>query len=250
MARVAVHGKTPDTELASVDLIVMVQIRRGEYSQAELENASIALPLTAMVVVFGPWCEGETRSGHPLSNVPRISISNWSMAFERFKTEFRLHGTSQWHQPPVVSELQQMLDPPWPEMNALSDSKARKLNVAISGSDRVSSESLTNLVESCGWQAINPGSSKRSETANVMIVDCYFSIDEAIGAVTEMNCLLPVVAILGFARQSDREKLAAISPKSMVIGKPFANDDLLQAILRVTRHPSTGIPGEKSTSAQ
>ena len=77
----------------------------------------------------------------------------------------------------------------------------------------------------------------------MIVVDCYFSIDEAITAVGKLKGPLPVVAILGFARQSDRNELAAVSPESVVIGKPFSNDDLLQAILRVTGNRATGIAG-------
>jgi CheY-like chemotaxis protein len=243
MARINAIAAAPDQELAAVDLIVIVQIRRGEYLQAQVDTISVALPLAAIVVTYGPWCEGETRSGHPLSNVTRVAISGWPLAFERFLSEFQKHGTSQWHQPPVVSDLQRILDPPWPSLDESPGDSGCKMTVALYSVDRVSMESLSFLIKSAGWDTSGQDETTGSKTVDVIVVDCYFSIDEAITAASRWNGAIPVVAILGFARQSDRDRLLAVSPESIVIGKPFSNDDLRQAILQVTGNRTTGIAG-------
>ncbi len=61
-------------QLLVTDLIVVGQIRRGQYPQAEFDRIRQTLPLAAVVVVYGPWCEGETRSGRPLQGVTRIPV--------------------------------------------------------------------------------------------------------------------------------------------------------------------------------
>lgn len=67
--------------------IVLVQSRSGQFSAEHIENLHACEPLARLVVLTGPWCEGEQRSGKPITGVTRIAWRNWR---ERLPIELAL----------------------------------------------------------------------------------------------------------------------------------------------------------------
>lgn len=55
-----------------VDSILLAQPLPGFYKQAQIETLRRLAPLAQIVVVAGTWCEGELRTGKPLSGVLRL----------------------------------------------------------------------------------------------------------------------------------------------------------------------------------
>jgi len=60
------------------DLVLLLQSYPGEFSAGPLDALRRLLPLAGMGVILGPWCEGEGRSGKPLSGAWRIYWHQWS----------------------------------------------------------------------------------------------------------------------------------------------------------------------------
>ena len=76
----------PNSTEAGSDLapaaVVVVQSRPGEFSKAEVAQLQAAAHGALVLVVAGPWCEGELRSGTPLTGVTRIEWRRWKCGFE------------------------------------------------------------------------------------------------------------------------------------------------------------------------
>jgi hypothetical protein len=57
--------------------MILLQTRSGQFRDAVVEQLYSAAPLTPLVGLCGPWCEGESRSGRPLAGVTRIPLRAW-----------------------------------------------------------------------------------------------------------------------------------------------------------------------------
>jgi hypothetical protein len=57
--------------------MVFVQSRSGQFSTEHVENLHAREPLARLLVLTGPWCEGEQRSGQPIAGITRIAWRNW-----------------------------------------------------------------------------------------------------------------------------------------------------------------------------
>ncbi|MGL6196731.1 MAG: hypothetical protein ACRC2T_18120 [Thermoguttaceae bacterium] len=55
-----------------LDAIYIFQSYSGQYSQAVLEQLQRRYPITPIVAIIGPWCEGEQRTGSPLITNQRV----------------------------------------------------------------------------------------------------------------------------------------------------------------------------------
>ena len=59
------------------DVILLLQAYPGQFSASQLGRLRALVPLTPVVVVLGPWSEGEGRSGQPLPGTWRIYWHQW-----------------------------------------------------------------------------------------------------------------------------------------------------------------------------
>jgi CheY-like chemotaxis protein len=59
-------------EAAPPDLILLAQPRPGVDNQEDVERLRRLAPLIRIIVVAGSWCEGELRTGQPLTGVVRL----------------------------------------------------------------------------------------------------------------------------------------------------------------------------------
>ncbi len=57
---------------ASPDWIVLAESHRGRVASSDVEQLRRRFPASRCVALSGSWCEGETRSGSILSDVPRL----------------------------------------------------------------------------------------------------------------------------------------------------------------------------------
>jgi hypothetical protein len=57
--------------------IVLFQAKPGAISQRRVESLHRRAPLARLIVVAGPWCEGELRSGRPPHGITRILWHQW-----------------------------------------------------------------------------------------------------------------------------------------------------------------------------
>jgi hypothetical protein len=57
--------------------VVFAQSRPGQFARGEVEQLHAAAPLARLIVLTGPWCEGEGRSGRPWPGVTRVPWRSW-----------------------------------------------------------------------------------------------------------------------------------------------------------------------------
>jgi len=67
--------------------IVLLQSRPGVPSQNHIETLHRHAPLARLILLVGPWCDGELRSGRPSHGVTRIHWHRWRL---RLPQEFGL----------------------------------------------------------------------------------------------------------------------------------------------------------------
>src|SRR3954465_5773198 len=63
--------------------ILLVQSRPGQFSSREVEILHEAAPLSRLVALVGPWCEGEQRSGRIWPGVVRVPWRTWPYRLAR-----------------------------------------------------------------------------------------------------------------------------------------------------------------------
>ena len=217
-----------DSEAAvKPDLIVLAMNRRGEYSPDDVKHLLGIYPESAVVAICGPWCEGETRSGTPLKDIRRIPVREWELEFEQFLEEYSTNGMIRWKNADILS--------------ADSQSAARlagmtptcgSILVAVESSDPDMGDALRDLVIQQGWKAIDRGTAFAKAGIDVVVIDCRESVCEVASVLAKYPMETPVVALLGFPRQADRDALDRIGNgrKTMLVAKPWTNGQLALAI--------------------
>ena len=91
------------------DLIVLAQIRPGEYRDDEIAELRRRFPLTPLIVLLGPWCDGEMRTGQPLAGVMRMS---WHRAAWWLSRELDRHLAGRcpaWGWPATITDDERLL---------------------------------------------------------------------------------------------------------------------------------------------
>ncbi len=218
------------------DVVLVAQSRRNQFSQSQIDELCRLNPLAARVIIVGSWCEGETRSGVPLNGMHRIFIRDWDAEYASLLQAIIETGTSRLSRPATETIADRLMD----DDSAIE--QTGPLNVAVHACSRELFGAVQEFCSARGWTA------KRVESADkcdVAIVECYYSIDEAIQVVTDHPLLKnkPFVAICGFPRDHDRETLATLKQPSQVLGKPFDNNLLDSAIKRLVSNGKLNVIG-------
>lgn len=77
------HGSTPAPGSDFPAAIFFFQARPGSVRQADVERLHRLAPLARLLILAGPWCEGELRSGRPPRGVTRILWHQWRLRLPR-----------------------------------------------------------------------------------------------------------------------------------------------------------------------
>ncbi|MGI9519475.1 MAG: hypothetical protein ACR2NP_20655, partial [Pirellulaceae bacterium] len=203
------------------DVLVFRQVRRNEFTREAIDAAIRQFPLAARVMLYGPWCEGETRSGRPEQGLHRVHESIWHQQLHLAIGEFSESCTTHWHRP--VAGLRQH------HAGKLTDTGIGPLQVVAISNTPGFSATMAEFCDARGW-SLQPAD--QSPQCDVVVIECYFSVTEAIeleSSFREQFGRRPVVVICGFPREQDDAILAKAFSRHTLIGKPFSNCDLHQA---------------------
>ncbi len=217
------------------ELLLIAQCRFGEISQELIDRLRQHAPLTRVILLQGPWCEGEPQSGQRLEGVERCY----------------------WHQ--AIAYLDQQLDsiqhrrcPAWGLPDTLSlEEKVRTETcepitrqnglIVIQSNQPEAEHWLTGLVASAGFSTaqLTPGEERNAHRMIAGVWEGETECPRQIAALAQFCELLapaPVIALVNFLRSQDREALRDAGAHS-VLSKPFRNEDLfwhLNEIVGVT----------------
>jgi CheY-like chemotaxis protein len=222
------------------ELVAIAQVRPSEYQPEELEGLRRSLPLAAVVLLLGPWSEGEMRSGEPLPGTVRVYWHQWLATFERQMQSFDEGICSVWTLPATATDEERLL---WSERNGIGSSgngwrAERAVAIVVERTD--ATEWLTDACTALGLAAVRPGASGGNPTRDVAAVLWDMSTGEEdmsqLAALIERYGQAPIIALVGFPRPADRERLLSAGAAS-VLSKPLALADLEWELNRaVHRH--------------
>jgi hypothetical protein len=211
------------------ELIVVAQSHPGTFRERELNRLRRSAPLAGVVSLLGSWCEGETRTGRPLSNALRLYWYEFSSWWQR-----QLHLRSTGSCPKWAGEIQHQQ----PARDGLLGT-----NVGISAATFDTVAAIGDAIHSAKgrfawWRENQPMDCGRSVDAGVWIGG---QLNDAEASRLASFCAqlaqqdAPVVALFDFPRQ-DRLQAALEAGAASVLGMPWRNDDLTDELRRALSH--------------
>ncbi len=195
-------------------LVLLAQSHPGADDQANVERLRQLAPLTRVIVVAGSWCEGELRTGRPLTGVVRIYwyelAAWWRAALERLANG----ETPPWADALTDLRAGHSIRLRQTSSDSLSNAVAEKRVLAIDTTDFAAFEALsaglTPLGWHCVWQprrrlALNVQSAAAHQTPTAALWDGGQLDNEELKNLTDFCRQLhaqnaPVIALLDFPR--------------------------------------------------
>jgi len=204
------------------EVVLVAQSRPGVVGRQEWMRLRRNAPLAGFVSLVGSWCEGETRTGQPAAGIERKLWYEFPLWWRR-QLDVRSSGRC----------------PEWVN-SADGRSVARTgslagQRVAIAADAWDTAAAISDVVVDAGGKAI------WTARGDVSVEDCTVGIwdgaqlSEREAAQLTMFCgelkrqHAAVIALLDFPRR-DRHEAARATGAETVLGKPYANADLVEAI--------------------
>jgi hypothetical protein len=211
------------------EVIVLAQSRPGSVGLREIMNLRRSAPLAGFVALLGSWCEGETRTGRPAASIER---KFWYEFPQWWRRQLEIRGSGRC--------------PEWVNsVDGRSFARTRLLadqRVAIAADAWDTAAAIADVVADAGGEAV------WTARGDVPIEDCTVGIwdggqlneQEAEGLAAFCGELhrqhASVIALLDFPRR-DRQEAARAAGAEIVLGKPYVNADLVEAIRQATATP-------------
>ncbi|MCA9187591.1 MAG: hypothetical protein KDA99_18310, partial [Planctomycetales bacterium] len=86
----AEHWRAPPT------IIILAQEYTQQFSTATIENVRRRWPLSRWVMLLGPWCDGENRSGQPAYGMQRLMWHSFAPIMQQNWRLARTGGLPHW----------------------------------------------------------------------------------------------------------------------------------------------------------
>lgn len=216
-ARASVPRDPPDS-------LLWLQSRPGQVEQRDVERLHGQLPLARLAVLTGPWCEGEQRSGRPLTGVERVPWHAWE---SRLPLALGLGAEPPVRWPRTATESERIQQRTAPR----AQQRQAGLKASIFTDRRETYESLAEALTSLGVEPLRGQTAARSglnELGRLAIFDGWSQLSAAHAACR------PDVLLLHFPRPEDRDRAAALGIR-FVLALPLLLSDLATMLEAVTR---------------
>lgn len=204
--------------------IILVQARPGEFHSADVDRIRNLVPLTRVSVLLGSWCEGETRSGFPLVDVPRIAWHNLRSQMPQLATELSSNKVL----PMTTSEQVR-----W-RSDIRNSRPVAVRRIGVYSADLAQIETICETLAANGHEPLRFGTPEQELCEAIVWDDAggarlpRIPVHE-IARAFEIGRQLPILALRTFARIQDFETDQQHGV-SATIAKPFQIADLLQQI--------------------
>ncbi len=209
------------------DLVVVFQMRPGNFSADWVRAARERLPLAGFVTVLGTWCEGEQRTGTPLPFCERIYWYHFETWWQTTQRQWRAGRPTSWqnlHTMPIENREKTA-------SAAETPFQAPKL-VAIDAPDADAPDALLVACDAIGYSALwtptwRAGPLSSPPSAGIWVGGQLNQDEEQRLArfCKRLPADVPLVALLDFPRR-DRVERATELGATAVLGKPWRLDDL------------------------
>ncbi|HAA72875.1 MAG TPA: hypothetical protein DCE55_27295 [Planctomycetaceae bacterium] len=218
-------------------LILLVQSRRNEISQHQIEQLHRMAPLARLVGLLGSWCEGEVRSGEPWKGVQRIYWHQWTPQLIDTASGREPHRSKTWVLPRTTTPAERLLCAQ--EHHCTPQSGL----IGISALSFIDFETLADACQARGLATVwlvEPGLADPDTVhyADLSAILCNggTSHRQDVHRVTHLAQKfpgLPIIAVVGYPRLDDQQRLLAAGACQMV-SKPYLLDELLTALEKST----------------
>jgi len=203
---------------ANVPVAIVVAVARpGRFAAHEIEHLYALLPLTRLVALTGPWCEGEQRSGIPWPGIVRVAWRTWH---ERLPSELGINVTGAAQLPRTATEIERVER----SLASIRTQTPRRGIAAIRTHSIANHRYLADAATQLGLTV--PTHSDESVAADVLICDGW----ENLPPVSESNAPLhrePAqrsILMLHFPRPADQSRAQQAGIHAIVAQPPLLSD--------------------------
>ncbi|MEM7782755.1 MAG: response regulator [Planctomycetota bacterium] len=217
----------------SFGFIIIAQSRPNQFNQSLVDRLMIQFPNTPIFNLLGSWCEGETRTGTPLTGVKRVYWHQWKGQFLLMQKEINSGGIVDSFVAPTANVADRIRAP---------KSKAEFTGISTIGVSAWTKEPFDMLADAFGeagwksrWVERTMWDGQASSLLSVLCVDANgwtFELQQRLKWLRSEFPGLPVVLLLNFPRSEEKEEIISHGV-SEVVSKPFELETLHQAIQTV-----------------
>jgi hypothetical protein len=233
------------------DLLLLAQPRPGVDDQEEIERLRRTAPLTRVIVIAGTWCEGELRTGHPLTGVIRLywyELPAWWRANLR---AFSANKAPSWSEPLTGSRPGQFVRFDAGVNSPQSFDQRAASTLAIDSTDHSVFEALRTGLATYGWTCIwrprhRPHLNRDLADPPAAAIWDGGQLDagelESLAQLCTRMVIhrTPVIALLDFPRV-EHLSMAKTAGAAAILGKPYQLGLLADELTRL-KTPHAAIP--------
>ena len=210
--------------------ILLVQSRRDEISQFQIERLHRAAPLARLLGLLGSWCEGEVRSGRPWAGVKRVYWHQWTPQLVTSDIEGPSRPASTWALPRTATSAERLL------RSRQVDRAPRGGMIGISALSFTDFDTLADVCKVAGFSArwLKDPRTVQLGDREAILCDGGTSHRHDLHRIEELIRQfpgVPLVAILGYPRLEDQQRALAAGACG-IISKPYLVGDLLDELDR------------------
>jgi CheY-like chemotaxis protein len=219
-------------QLEPADVLVLAQLRPGELDAGQVNDLRRRAPLAAMVVLCGAWCEGEARSGHPLSGIAQVAWHQFAPRWVRHRTVWQQGRPTEWSLPATWREEERLL-----HLSSLKEPnrpQAVEATIMLPDSGSHGDDWLVSLALAQGWRVVlssqQPVEQRQPPMIGLWQTDELDAVrlDELADFVRRIQAI-PVIAIAGFPRPEDDARIRLVGAQGL-IAKPLVIEDLVAEV--------------------
>jgi hypothetical protein len=183
------------------------QSRPGSLSARQIAALHRRAPLARLILLTGPWCDGDVRGNRLVPGIVRVRWHEWR---ERLPAELN----HQRNRPPRTTTDGERLECQLRELSSAGQSAGR---VAIVTLRRANYDALAAACNSLGWQAEWVVSHDRIGDHDLLLVDGWESLAaDPRAADPRAESTPPCALLLGFSRPEDLQKAAGLGIASVI----------------------------------
>jgi len=198
--------------------ILVVQSRPAQFTRLDVERLHSAAPLARLLVLTGPWCEGEARTGRPWPGVTRVPWRSWRSRLSQELGLQRAAGSGSQLLPRTTTEAERI------ERSVAATRTLRFHGQAhVYADSRVTFDTLADLLRQLGlratWRSV--GEQPAPAEGELAIIDGWDHVAE-VSAKTR-------ILLLHFPRPEDAAKAAQLGIAA-VLSQPLLLMDMAETL--------------------
>lgn len=212
-----------DSSPLAIGWIVLATERPGQWAQEEIARLRSAAPFARVVMLLGPWCEGELAKRTPPAGVQRVAWHQFTSRFAAWTRRGTTEGPAAW---PLTAAEEEKLG-----RSLRIDAAHRKSRtVRIIAGQRETRMALGEVLAALGHTQLDD--TTHATAADVILWHVPSNSAAAVKEAASLRSLAngcPILALVDFLRPQDEAPLRQAGATN-VIGRPFALHDLAVAI--------------------